>query len=97
MAIMMVMRWNGVTAEQYDEVRELVGWERDPAPGGLFHAAAADEHGLHVTDLWDSVEQFQAFVTERLMPGVAQIGITTQPDVEVAPLHALFAPGWTRA
>ena len=94
MAVAMFMSWAGVTAEQYDAVRKLVNWEGDPAPGGLFHVAATDEHGLHVTDIWESPEAFQTFVNDRLMPGVAQLGITSQPVVEVLPIHALFTPGF---
>lgn len=27
----MIMQWDGVTTAQYDAVREVVGWERNPA------------------------------------------------------------------
>lgn len=94
MAVAMLMVWPGVTPEQYDAVRELVGWERDPAPGGLFHVAGFDEHGLHVTDVWESAEAFQAFATDRLMPGVAQLGLAGQPQIEIVPVHRLFTPGY---
>jgi hypothetical protein len=60
----------------------------------LFHVAAVDEHGLHVTDIWESPEAFRTFVNDRLMPGVAQLGITSQPVVELIPVHALFTPGF---
>jgi hypothetical protein len=97
MAIAMFMHWEGVTADQYDRVRKLVGWEGIPAPGGLFHVAAFDEHGLHVTDLWETADQFQAFATNRLMPGVKQIGIEGELKVEIVPVHALFTPAYQPA
>lgn len=96
MAVAMLMRWAGVTPEQYDQAKDIIGWEINRAPGGLFHIAGFDEHGLHCADLWESAEQFQAFVTDRLMPGVQQVGIQGQPDVELVPLHDLFAPGFVK-
>jgi hypothetical protein len=97
MAVMMIMRWAGVTPRQYDDALEVVRWEQDVPPGGMFHVAGFDEHGLHVTDVWESAEQFQRFVDDRLMPGVAQVGIEGQPEVEVLPVHRLFTPAFAPA
>lgn len=87
MSIVMQMRWKGVTPAQYDQVREIVAWERDPAPGGALHVAWFDDDGLRVWDVWESADAFGAFTEGRLTPGVAQVGIETQPDVTIAPLH----------
>jgi hypothetical protein len=92
MAITMIMEWPGVTAEQYDAVRDIVHWERVLPPGGLAHIATVTPDGLRVTDVWDSAEDFQRFVDERLMPGVQQVGIAGEPKVEIFPNHALFLP-----
>src|SRR3954466_14011315 len=94
MAVAMLMRWNGVTPEQYDQAKAIVGWEQNPAPGGIFHIAGFDEHGLHCADVWESADAFNAFVVDRLMPGVQQVGIQGQPEVEIVPVHDLFAPGY---
>jgi hypothetical protein len=94
MAIMMRMDWPDATAEQYDELRNVVNWEHDKADGGLFHVAAFDESGAHITDVWESAEQFQRFTDERLMPGVQKVGIAGEPQVTVLPAHAVFAPGY---
>jgi hypothetical protein len=51
--------------------------------------------GFHVLDLWDSREQFQKFVDQRLMPGVQRAGITSQPKVELSDSYAVFAPNVT--
>ncbi|MGE0541967.1 MAG: hypothetical protein AB7R89_17485 [Dehalococcoidia bacterium] len=72
--------------------RALVNWEGDQPAGGLFHVAAFDEQGLRVTDVWESAEAFQSFVEGRLMPGVQQIGIEGQPETEILPATAIFAP-----
>jgi hypothetical protein len=96
MAVAMFMRWNGLTREQYDAARSLVPFDRETAPGGLFHVVAFDEGGIHVTDVWESAEQFQAYLAERLAPAFGQLGIAGQPEVAVLPVHALLTPGFTR-
>jgi hypothetical protein len=70
MSIVMNMRWQGVTAEQYDQARELVNWEGDVPDGAKFHVASFDGTGLRVTDVWASADHFNRFVEQRLMPGV---------------------------
>lgn len=92
MAILLSMRWQGVTLDQYDQVRTLTNFEGDAPAGGKYHVAAFDTDGLRVVDVWESAEQFQAFVEKRLRPVTHQLGITTEPFVEVLPVHNIFAP-----
>lgn len=96
MAIVMIMDWQGVTPAQYEAARKLVNWEGNVPPGARFHVSAFDERGLRVTDVWDSAEQFQQFVDQRLMPGVQQIGIQGEPNVTILPTQAIFAPAYER-
>lgn len=90
--IVMKMTWPALTSDLYDRVRAIVRWEEEPAPGGVLHVAGFDERGMHVVDVWESAEQFNAFVQSRLMPGIAQIGDHGEPAVEIIPVHALFIP-----
>ena len=94
MPIVMSMRWEGVTPEQYDAARDTVHWEGDVPDGAIYHVASFDDGGIWVTDIWESAEQFQRFVESRLMPGVQAVGITGEPHVEIRPAHAIFAPGY---
>ena len=87
MSVMMRMRWDGVTPEQYDQARETIGWERDLAKGGVLHVAWFMGDGLNVCDVWDSAEDFHAFVEQRLTPGVTELGIAGTPDVGIFPLY----------
>ncbi|HXE46807.1 MAG TPA: hypothetical protein VN663_00460 [Ramlibacter sp.] len=96
MPVMMMMQWNGVTREQYDAVRKIVNFEGNAPKGGLFHVAAFTDDGLHVTDVWERAEDFQAFVEQRLMPGVQQAGIKGEPKVQILPAHNVFTPGYVR-
>jgi hypothetical protein len=92
----MFLRWDGFTKEQYDAARAIVPFDRDTAPGGLFHVGAVDDQGIHVTDIWESAEQFQAYLTEHLLSAFAQLGFTGQPAVEIVPVHSLITPGFAR-
>ncbi len=94
MAVVVTLRWAGVKPEHYDEIRDLVHWEGDKPRGAIFHCAAFDETGARITDVWETAEDFDAFVGTRLMPAVQKVGITTEPSVEVHPAHAIFAPAY---
>jgi hypothetical protein len=94
MTVMMSMTYPGVTVEQYEDVRRIVNWEGDQPKGAMLHVCSVGDDGLHITDLWNSGEDFERFVNERLMPGIQKAGITTQPDVRVLPLHAIYSPGF---
>lgn len=90
MAVVMRMRWDGVTTEQYDKACEIADWEGDAPDGGVFHVAWVEDGALHVVDVWDSAEQFEAFVGSRLMAATAAAGIEGEPHVEVSPAHRVF-------
>ena len=93
MATMMRMTWSPVTKEQYDEARERVNWEGDTPDGAIFHVSAFDGDTIHVTDVWESAEQFNRFAEERLMPVTSELGMNTEPQVEFYEVHAIFNPG----
>jgi hypothetical protein len=73
MQTVMLMRWGGVTPEQYEDARSRVDWENDVPDGAVLHVAGFDGDDLRVTDVWETAEQFQRFVEERLMPGLQAI------------------------
>lgn len=92
MAIGVFFNFPGATTEQYDEVcrglnngqplRSLSDW---PGDGCLAHLAGATPEGLHIADVWESPEKFQAF-GEKLMPLAQQAGIQLTEPV-VFPVH----------
>lgn len=90
MAISMNMTWKDVTVEQYEAVRARVGWEVNHPPGGVVHTCWFEGSDMRVMDVWDSAEAFNAFVQERLMPAVAELGLPGEPHVVIHPAHALF-------
>jgi hypothetical protein len=92
MPIVMRMRWPEITREQYEAVRKDVNWEGVPPRGAKFHVAYFAHDGFHVVDVWDSAQDFNAFVETRLIPGVQKLGVRTQPEVEILEAHAVFNP-----
>ena len=48
----MVMKWAGFTQANYETIRKTVNWEGKHPKGALFHVAAFDKNGGHVTDIW---------------------------------------------
>jgi hypothetical protein len=92
MAVILLMKWDGVTPEQYDQVIEELGINEDPAHGGLLHLAGNDDEGLRVVDVWDSEEAFNSFAESRLMPTVQKLGLEGQPDVTFVELRNVHSP-----
>ena len=96
MAVVMLMKWPSVTPEQYDAAREAVNWEGDPPDGGIFHVAWFDG-GLNVLDVWESADDFSRFGEQRLMPGIARLGIEGEPEVTFHDAHRHFDSAAQRA
>jgi heme-degrading monooxygenase HmoA len=92
MATVMSMHWPEVTEDTYEQVRCEVNWEGDAPKGAKFHVAWLADDGFRVLDLWESREEFEAFVQHRLTPGVQNAGIQGQPRVEYSSSLSVFAP-----
>ena len=92
----MFMKWEGVTPDQYEKLRKSVNWEGDMPKGAVFHVAAFDNNTGHITDIWESADEMNNFIQNRLMPEVMKLGITSQPQVETYPIHAVFIPALQR-
>ena len=93
MAVAIQGMWPGLTAEQYDQLRDVVGWEREAPPGLILHLASFSPEGAHIVDVWQSEEAAQRFFEDRLMPGARQVGIAGEPEGRFYLAHALFTPG----
>ena len=92
MPTVMNMHWPEVTREQYEAARKEVNWEGNHPAGAKFHLSWFADDGFHVLDLWDTPQDFERFVSERLMPGVQKVGIQGEPNVQLAESHAIFVP-----
>ena len=63
----------GVTPELADEVEVEMGVRDDPPVGLVVHTRLVRRGQWHVVDVWDSVEAYEAFVRDRLMPASQRV------------------------
>jgi hypothetical protein len=59
----------------YDEVTERLNTERDWPDGGIFHTAGFDDDAgvFRIFEVWETREQSERFINERVMPLVQQM------------------------
>ena len=66
---------SATSTEQYDDtIRRLEGAGDFPPDGLEYHVCFLSDGNVRVSEVWDSLEQFQAF-GERLMPVLTEVGI----------------------
>ena len=90
MSIVARFKPTNLTKERYDEsIRRLKDDGDFPPDGCEIHVFFGSEGNLHVSEIWDSREQMQAF-GERLMPILADVGIEFSGDPEIFEVHNLI-------
>lgn len=90
------MHWREATSDQYDQVREKAQWEQNTPNGAKLHVCGFSDDGMHILDVWESEDAFNAFFQQRVGPAVAEVGIQGQPEVAFFPMHGVFAPALGR-
>jgi hypothetical protein len=86
MAILAIITGQGVTKEIYEQLRKEVNWEGNPPSGGMFHVAAFEGNGIRVVDIWSSEQEFNNFISSRLMPALQKRNIP-RPQSEIHQIH----------
>jgi hypothetical protein len=89
MAAVIMQKWAGFGPDQYDALRDIVGWDRNTPDGMRLHVATFDGGVLTMTDVWDSEAQFMTFVQTQIMPAVTELGIAGQPEIAISSLYEL--------
>ena len=92
MAVVAHVVLSGVTKDDYDRVREAVGWLEEAPVGGLSHLTWWENGDCHNVDAWESEEAFNDFGQQRLGPGMAKVGVQSEPQVTFYPAHEVYAP-----
>jgi hypothetical protein len=90
MAVVVIQEFEA-TLEEYDKVSEKLG---DATPDGAILHAGCDIGGgkMKSIDVWESVEAFQSFVQNKLIPAIAEVN----PDApqagepEILEVHELL-------
>lgn len=73
-----------LTKEQYDEIwRRLREANADHPKGRLSHVGFERDGVMHVVDVWDTMENFEAF-GPTLLPIIAAVGGQATPEVALA-------------
>ena len=85
MAVCLVINIPGGTLDQYDQVDAALGKPR-LGDGQISHVAGATEDGLCVVDVWQSREDFDRFMQERLAGPLADAGVG-QPQITQFDVH----------
>ncbi len=79
-----------LTAADYDRTLPLIEASGEFPPDGLeFHVAFSSGGSFRVSEIWDSMEQFEAF-GQRLMPILAANGIELAGPPEIVEVHNLI-------
>ena len=92
MAVVVHVTLRGLSKEQYDALRDEVGWLENAPEGGLAHLAWWEGDDNHNVDAWADEAAFQAFGDNRLGPAMAKLGMNIEPEVTFHPAHEVFAP-----
>ena len=82
MAITVLFTPRSLTASQYDEsLKQLENAGAGVPPGRLYHVCFGTGTSLHVMEVWESQDAFNAF-GPTLIPILQQVGIDPgQPDI----------------
>jgi len=79
----------GLTQELYDSLIGQFEAKVREAPGFVAHVACEVPGGYKVTEIWDSPEQFNAWVSETVLPAALAVGMKP-PIITVTPAHSLI-------
>jgi predicted phosphoadenosine phosphosulfate sulfurtransferase len=96
--ILAIFTRNNITKQMYEALRKEVNREQDDPAGVILHASGFDDSGnnVRVADIWESDEELNNFVANRLMPVMQKAGVPA-PKVEICQINDVSAyPGIDR-
>ncbi len=79
-----------ITKQMYETLKKEVKWDQNPPAGLISHSAAFDEPGnsIHVADIWESEQDLNNFVENRLIPVMKNHNIPI-PKSEIFQIHEI--------
>jgi hypothetical protein len=93
MAVLIQFEWPGLTKDEFEKARRLIDWEGNPAKGSIVQAQGWDNGVFKAADIWESEEDWNNFLQNRIMPAVAGLNVPGEPTIRVFEAHLVFAPG----
>ena len=94
MPVGLVIDMQGMTPEIYDALNEAMGFPSEVPDGLLSHIAGPIEGGFRVVDVWESIEDYDRFVQNKLGPAIGGVegGQTlAPPSVQEFKIHNRFS------
>ena len=92
MAVVVSLRLPGVSKQQWDQLRDVTGWLEQVPEGGFGHFVWWEGDDCHAVGGFESEAAFNAFGADRLMAGMASIGLQVQPEIRFHEAHEVFTP-----
>jgi hypothetical protein len=99
MAVAVVQDWveeeTDRSTTNYDAVSERLQALGEPPAGMLVHTAGFTGNGFRIFEVWESREDYERFVEERLMPLIQEVAPADdrQPQQTIYELHGFMAAG----
>lgn len=97
MTVGLIMLFDGVSSEQYDQVMRELGlalhddFGANWPEGIISHVAGGrPDGGWTVVDIWESQEAFDKFFNDRLGPALGAVGTLPQPTIAPFVVHNHF-------
>ncbi len=78
MAVILEVVFQGLSPQQYDQLKEKVGWVDSPPVGGISHVVWWEGDDCHGIDVWESEDAWAAFGQDRMGPAAAELGIAME-------------------
>ena len=79
----------GLTQELYDSLIGQFEAQVRQAPGFIAHVSSEVPGGWKVTEIWESADQFNAWVMQTVLPAAMAAGMKP-PIITVTPAHHLI-------
>ena len=87
MAVGLRIKLAGLNVEEFDKLDAAVNVRDDHPDGLIFSASGPIDGGWGLIDFWDSREQFDRFLQERVAPAAQATGTEAQPEIREFPVH----------
>ena len=91
MAVAMFVRSPELRRSEYDRLIARLDLDANPPVGQLLHLAVEREELVECVEVWRTAASALAYLETRLGPRLEGLGAGA-PEVDLVPLHNLFAP-----
>jgi hypothetical protein len=92
MAVSVIAHYPDLGGAAYDQIISSLDLDANPPAGAILHVAGETAGGITTSEIWQTEQTFRAFLDYRFRPALRLVGVHTDPVVEIAPLHNVYAP-----